>query len=136
MKYSFRNLPQYSAALIVALILFSNNIFPQNVGEKYRLNINSINLPINNRGVIADVDVGPPTLGSGGKFEESGFLYSSGFLLSGYDDSLWANGVATFSLVEDYVPGTINIGSSDPRSALYKLREADPAFSQINIVTY
>jgi len=128
MKYSFRNLSLFSAVLIAVLILFSNNIFPQNVGEIYRLNINSINLPFNNRGVIADVSVPPG--GSGGIFEESGFLFSSGFLLSGYDDSLWANGVASFNSVEDYVPGTIQIGPSDPRSSLFKLREDDVAFGQ------
>ena len=130
MKYSFRKLWLFITLLCAVVILFSQNISSQNIGEKYRFNINSINLPINNRGVIADVDVGPPTLGSGGKFEESGFLYSSGFLLSGYDDSLWANGVGSFGLIEDYVPGTIHIGSGDPRSALYKLRADDPAFGQ------
>jgi hypothetical protein len=128
MKYSFRNLYLFNTTLISILFFISNNIFPQNVGETYRLNINSINLPLNNRGVIADVDV--PPFGSSGIFEESSFLFSSGFLLSGYDDSLWANGVGSFGLIEDYVPGTIHIGSSDPRSALYKLRADDPAFGQ------
>ncbi|UCH65800.1 MAG: hypothetical protein JSW63_01320 [Ignavibacterium sp.] len=90
--------------------------------------INKINLPINNRGVIAEVDV--PPYGSSGLFDEANFLFSSGFLLSGYDDSLWVNGVASFNLVEDYIPGTIQIGSGDSRSSLYKLREDDPAFGQ------
>jgi len=102
--------------------------YSQNVGEEYRLNINNINLPFNSKGIIADVNIQPG--GSLGIFDEVGFLFSSGFLLSGYDDSLWVNGVASYMLVEDYVPGTIHIGSNDPRSSLYKIREDDAAFGQ------
>ena len=124
----------YRILLITTVLLLAAQIgHSQNVGEQYRFYINNINLPFNNRGVIADVNIFDPDPiinGSGGKFDESVFLFSSGFLLSGYDDSLWANGVASFNLVEDYVPGTIQIGSGDPRSSLYKLRENDPAFSQ------
>jgi len=119
----------YRFLLILSVFLLATNIvYSQNVGEKYRLNINDINLPFNNRGVIAGVNI--PPVGSGGVYDSISFLFSAGFLLSGYDDSLWANGVASFNLVEDYVPGTINIGSGDPRSALYKLREDDVDFSQ------
>jgi hypothetical protein len=91
------------------------------------VNINNINLPINNIGVLADVDIQP--LGSGGQFDDKVFLYSAGFFLSGYvDDSLWTNGIATDHLIEDYIPGTVNILPSDPRAALYKLSINDPDF--------
>ncbi len=112
---------------VILLIQSQNQSYSQNVGDKYRVNINNINLPINNIGVLADVDIQP--LGSGGQFDGKVFLYSAGFFLSGYvDDSLWTNGIATDHLIEDYIPGTVNILPSDPRAALYKLSINDPDF--------
>jgi hypothetical protein len=112
--------------LLIFLFPFSY-IHSQNVGETYRIDINNISLPINNSGVLADVNIQP--LGQGGQFDGHVFLYSAGFFLSGYvDDSLWANGIATDHLIEDYIPGTVNILPSDPRAALYKLSINDPDF--------
>jgi len=89
-------------------------------------------LPFNNNGVLADVDYrfvytsakitssdynGSENTANtsinldygsygGGKFEEGGFLFSGGFWLSGYSNGeLWANAVASASIVEDYLPG-------------------------------
>jgi hypothetical protein len=105
------------------------NILGQNVGDSFATNINNIYLPLNNRGVIADVNV--PPLGSGGQFDGHMFLYCGGFLMSGFhDDSLWTNGVASAALIEDYLPGTINMQPNDPLASLYKISSDDPDFGQ------
>jgi hypothetical protein len=119
-------------AIILTIILFSLNpieILPQKMGDAARLHINNINLPLNRSGVIADVNVPPE--GALGRFEESHFLFSAGFMLSGYsNDSLWANAVASSSLVEDYIPGTVEYGQNDPRAQLYRVGSQDTAFGQ------
>jgi len=103
--------------------------FPRN-SDMYEMNVNNILLPFNNNGVLADVDYrfvytsakitsfdynGSENTANtsinldygsygGGKFEEGSFLFSGGFYLSGYSNGdLWANGVATVILVEDYL---------------------------------
>ena len=81
--------------LIISLLLIPAIIFSQ---SQYRFFINNINMPIDNKGVLAAVNIPPD--GTLGRFDSIGFLFSGGFLLSGYnDDSLWANGVATASLI-------------------------------------
>jgi hypothetical protein len=113
--------------LIVALVSFCIiDLFPQKVGDAYALDINNIYLPINRKGVIADVNISPN--GSGGQFGGNVFLFSAGFFLSGYSNgTLWANGVASASLVEDYIRG-IEGGENDPRAQLYKIRSDDQPF--------
>ena len=98
-------------------------------GDSYRLNINNINLPMSRAGVMADVNIPPD--GTLGRFDGFGFLYSGGFFLSGYSGSrLWANAVASASLVEDYVPGTVAKGSSDPNAGIYVVKRTDGLGSQ------
>ena len=110
--------------LLVVLILFcSSELFSQSVGDAYAMEINSIYLPLNRKGVLADVDYW--TNGSGGQFGGNVFLFSVGFFLSGYSNgTLWANSVASATLVEDYVPGTVN----NSLATLYKLSSSDPPF--------
>ena len=81
-----------------SLFLFcSIDLFPQKVGDAYALNINNIYMPLNRKGVLADVNV-PPN-GSGGQFGGHSFLFSGGFFLSGYSNGvLWANAVASATL--------------------------------------
>ena len=57
-------------------------------GDAYVMSINNIQLPLNSKGIIADVLVaGFP---SGGQFGGHTFLFSSGFFLSGFaDGQLW-----------------------------------------------
>ncbi len=101
--------------LLSITILFSLqiNLYGQNIGPSTSIDVNSIYLPFNNKGIIADVNVQPN--GSGGQFAGGTFLFSSGFWLSGYSgDSLWANGVASANLVEDYVAGTVGMDPNDP----------------------
>jgi hypothetical protein len=115
--------------LSIALILMCTiELFPQKVGDAYALDINNIYLPLNRKGVLADVNV--PPLGSGGQFGGHTFLFSGGFFLSGYSNGeLWANAVASASLVEDYLQGTVG-NPSNPNAQLYKLRSDDPPFGQ------
>jgi hypothetical protein len=114
--------------LLIVLFVYSN-IFCQIVGDSYAVNINNIYLPLNNRGVIADVNV--PPLGQGGQYAGHGFLFCGGFLMSGFhQDSLWTNGVASAAYIEDYLPGTINMQPNDPLASLYKLSSDDPDFGQ------
>ena len=113
---------------LIFLISYSGT-FSQNVGVAAYIEVNDIYLPFNNRGVIADVNV--PPLGSTGQFAGGTFLFSAGFWLSGYSDNyLWANGVASASLVEDYVAGTVGMDPNDPLAGIYKLTSADVPFGQ------
>ncbi len=71
-----------------------------------------------------------PPLGTGGQFGGNVFLFSGGFFLSGYSNgTLWANAVASASLVEDYLPGTVS-NPNNPNAQLYKIRIDDPPFGQ------
>jgi hypothetical protein len=100
------------------------------VGDAYAMNINNIYLPLNRKGIIADVNVEPPAgMGSGGQFGGNIFLFSSGFFLSGFaDGQLWSNAVASASLVEDYQPGTVAGGQGDPNAVLYVLSSQEEDF--------
>jgi hypothetical protein len=110
--------------LSIALVLFCTaDLFPQ---DAYALNINNIYLPLNRKGVLADVDV--PPLGTGGQFGGHTFLFSGGFFLSGYSNGeLWANAVASASLVEDYIQGEVG-DPNNPNAKLYKIRSDDEPF--------
>jgi hypothetical protein len=116
--------------LIISLVAICTvYLFPQKVGDAYRLDINNIDMPLNRKGILADVYI-PPN-GSGGQFGGSTFLFSGGFFLSGYNNGqLWANAVASATLVEDYLQGTYAYGQNDPRAQLYKIRYDDPPFGQ------
>lgn len=113
---------------VAIIFLFNAELFPQKMGDSYALNINNIYLPLNSKGVLADVNISPN--GSGGQFGGNVFLFSGGFFLSGYSNGqLWANAVASASLVEDYLPGTFG-NPNNPDAQLYKLRSDDPPFGQ------
>ena len=66
--------------LIISLLLMPAIIFSQ---SQYRFFINNINMPINNRGVLGYVNIQPE--GPNGRFDDVSFLFSGGFLLSGYN---------------------------------------------------
>ncbi|HQJ45620.1 MAG TPA: T9SS type A sorting domain-containing protein [Ignavibacteriaceae bacterium] len=112
------------------ILLISNSlIFSQNIGSMAYIQVNEIQLPFNNKGLIADVNINP--IGPGGQFAGEMFLFSSGFWLSGYsNDSLWANGVSSSSLIEDYQPGTVGMDPNDPKASIYKLTSSDTPFGQ------
>ncbi|MCU0414614.1 MAG: T9SS type A sorting domain-containing protein, partial [Ignavibacteriaceae bacterium] len=113
---------------IVLILICTIELFPQKVGDAYALNINNIYMPLNRKGVLADVNV-PPN-GSEGQFGGHSFLFSGGFFLSGFSNgNLWANAVASASLVEDYLPGNVD-GEWNPNAVLYRVGSADPPFGQ------
>jgi hypothetical protein len=112
--------------LIVFVLICAIELFPQKMGDAYALDINNIYLPLNRRGVLADVNL--PPLGTGGQFGGHSFLFSGGFFLSGYSNGeLWANAVASASLVEDYIQGEVG-DPNNPNAQLYKIRSDDEPF--------
>jgi hypothetical protein len=115
--------------LVVALVTFCViDLFPQKMGDAYALNINNIYLPLNSRGILAAVNV-PPN-GQGGQFGGNMFLFSGGYFLSGYSNGLlWANAVASASLVEDYLQGPFG-DPNNYNAQLYKLSSQDEHFGQ------
>ncbi|MBK9098489.1 MAG: T9SS type A sorting domain-containing protein [bacterium] len=119
----------------------------------YNFSANKIELPMNHSGLLADVsmeynlevrvlssdyennqstyksDISLVGIGSLGKFEEGEFLFSGGFYLSGYTNgTMWSNGVASSSLVEDYIPGMVGSDPEDPLSGIYVVRKDDLPF--------
>ena len=117
--------------MFLVLLLTTSSIFSQ---TQYRLNINNINLPLDNKGILAAVNIphpNPVISGAGGKFGSQVFLFSGGFLLAGYaNDTLWANGVASASLINDYLPGTVNNQPTDPKNIIYVVKKTDSDFGQ------
>ncbi|MFH0736743.1 MAG: hypothetical protein V1773_19490 [bacterium] len=106
----------------------SNNIYTS--GEFAIFNINNLRIPLDNKGVLADVDPGDG-IGTGGTFGNVVFLFSGGFFLSGYNNEvLWANGVMTASRIEDYLPGPVGTSSSDPKNKVYVVKKQDDSFGQ------
>ncbi|NWG29121.1 MAG: hypothetical protein HXY48_11385 [Ignavibacteriaceae bacterium] len=102
-------------------------------GDAYRMWVNNINLPLNSKGTIADVEMFNPENGltqAGGRFAGHVFLFSSGFFLSGNRNGQpWANACASATLVEDYVPGTVG-NSYDPNAVMYVLNSQDEPFGK------
>jgi len=114
--------------LLVLLVVSTINLFPQKMGDAYRLHINNINLPFNTSGTIADVNIPPD--GTLGRFNDIGFLFSSGFMISGLTNGeLWACAQATASLIENFIPGrSTPIAGDDPQ--MYVLSKNDQPFGQ------
>ncbi|HSW53961.1 MAG TPA: sialidase family protein, partial [Ignavibacteriaceae bacterium] len=118
----------------------------------FSLDANKIKVSFSNEGVIADIWVRDTvnstfrlkdveeseanakrnllvTFPSYGNYEEGSFLFSSGFYLSGYSNGeLWTNAVATASLVQDYLAGTVNSNPDDPLFNFYIMRKDDIPF--------
>jgi hypothetical protein len=100
-------------------------------GDAYRLNVNNLNIPFNRKGTIAAVNIPDPNPiinGAGGKFGGHVFLFSGGFMLSGYSNgTLFANAMASASLIENYTQGVAG-SSGDPNAQLYVLKSSDAPF--------
>ncbi|HSW53959.1 MAG TPA: T9SS type A sorting domain-containing protein [Ignavibacteriaceae bacterium] len=119
----------------------------------HTFNVNKIYLPLNNAGVLADVnvsygqkativsadnignesvykrDVSLGGQGSLGQYDGGGFLFSAGFFLSGYvSENLFVNGVASSTLVEVYQPGVVGSDPKDMINTLYVVNKNDPPF--------
>ncbi len=99
----------------------------------YAMDINNIWLPLNYNGRLSDVTVTDSTglKSSLGVFEESSFIFSGGFALSGYTNgTLWANGVMSSSRIEDYLAGKVNGDPGDILNRVYFLKSNFPPFSE------
>lgn len=95
--------------------------------QYYRMKINNLNIPFNNRGDIAAV----LDDSAGGYFDGHVFLFSGGFVMSGKsNDSIWANGVAGDILLQDYMSGRVNPTPIEPPVGFYVVKKTDPAFGQ------
>ena len=107
--------------IIISVLLFVSTLQAQST---FRFFINNINLPINNNGILADANIPPD--GPGGLYLGTNFLFSGGFFLSGYNgDTLWANAMASASLIENYLPGNVDSNQHDPRYKIYVVKEND-----------
>jgi hypothetical protein len=110
--------------ILLTFLLFLSTLQAQSA---FRFHINNINLPINNVGTLADVNIPPD--GTLGRYLGIGFLFSGGFWLSGYsEDTLWANGQASSCLIENYQPGNVGSNPYDPRYKIYVVKETDQPF--------
>ncbi len=100
------------------------------IGDAYLLQINRITLPLNSRGIIANVRVGDTP--EGGFFDGKGFLFSGGFYMSGKNGAIvWTNANASASRTEDYLPGTVQgflDDQNDPRFHIYVVNSKDEPF--------
>jgi len=104
--------------LTFIFLIFISNSYAQTA---YRFFINKIDLPISNNGVLGDAYL--PDRYVNGIYEESQFLYSGGFWLSGYDgDSLWANAQSTSFGVRNFIPGNVDSNQYDPRYYIYTVQ--------------
>ena len=70
----------------------------------------------------------------GGFFDDKEFLFSGGFMLSGKNaDTVWSNGNASSSQIEDYLPGIAQgfiDDENDPRFHLYVVKSGDEPFGE------
>lgn len=109
---------------------------PNSPSDTYLFEVNDFRIPIDNRGIIADVVVGP--IGGGGFFDNHLVLFSAGFFLSGYEDlnndndftrsELWGNGVMSASRILDYNPGPVGSDSGDVKNQIYQVGILDTPF--------
>ncbi|KUG25119.1 hypothetical protein ASZ90_005063 [hydrocarbon metagenome] len=91
------------------------------------ININHIYLPFNNEGILADVNYG--SSGAFGRYDDNVFLFSGGFALTGFADSLlWGNAVLSSSLILDYQSGLIGGDPTDEKNIIYSISKDDPPF--------
>lgn len=104
------------------------------VGDGFVMNVNNITLPMNSRGVIADVQVGGQA--AGGFYDNNIFLFSAGVWMGGVyendagNEKVWTLGNASASRAVHFLPGTWETGSQDDRAQIYVVRKSDPAFGQ------
>lgn len=118
--------------LIMLILFFLLFLYSQIIGQTaHRFFVNKINLPIDNKGLLASVNIPDPDPfinGSGGKFDESVFLFRSGFFLSGYSNGeFFSTTVSEGS--EDYQPGKVGSNPEDTLNIIYVVRKDDIPFS-------
>lgn len=116
------------------------------------INVNKLQLPFNNSGVLADViaslrnnslfratdnsnyssELVTPlevTNSSTAKYDDITFLYSGGFGLSGYTNGqLWSNAQATPSRIINYIPGRVGDHPENQGNIIYMIYANDAPF--------
>jgi photosystem II stability/assembly factor-like uncharacterized protein len=97
---------------------------PDNLHNNYTVSVNRFSIPLNNSGVIADINVG------GGKYDSDILINSAGFYMSGLTNgNLWANASAYGAGIQDYQPGIVGSASDDPNNKVYVVKSSDFPFS-------
>ncbi len=103
---------------LIPSFLLSQNLDTISVG------INNIYLPLINNGTIGVVN-------GGGKFDNIGFLWSSGFFISGKaDDTVWSNAVFDSEGYNDYLPGKFGEDSNNEKNKFYIVSSTDEPFGE------
>jgi hypothetical protein len=93
------------------------------------IDVNRFKLPVDNKGVLADLSVNNEI--GGGKYDGNIVLFSAGFFLSGITSgNLWSNGNFSAARVSDYVPGRVGIIPEDPKNLLSIVKSTDSPFGQ------
>jgi len=90
---------------------------------------NRIYFPFLNNGILADTD--GISLDNLMKYDDKGVLFFGGFFLSGYSETtLWANGIASSSLIQDYQAGKVGDNPEDSDNIIYVVRPSDTSFGE------
>ncbi|MCK5086625.1 MAG: exo-alpha-sialidase, partial [Melioribacteraceae bacterium] len=91
MKYQF--ILEDNRSIVYRSLNRTDETFFDKPIDKYYFEINKIGMPMRSSGILADVRVGSRL--AQGRYDEASFLYSGGFMMSGYSDTeLWANAAA------------------------------------------
>jgi len=91
------------------------------------MDVNRLKLPLDNKGVLADVTVDGEYLYGG--FDDGVVVYSAGFGLSGIENSeIWSNAVLSASRIEDYQPGVVGGDKNDIVNKVYTVTSNDVPF--------
>ena len=109
--------------------------FPKADADNYYVfNINNIYLPIDNKGILADVYIPLADTnyhGPNGQYDGNKFIFGGGFFLSGYaDGELWGNGVMSPSRTEDYLSGKVGSNPEDSLNKIYVVSKFDKPFGE------
>ncbi len=120
-------------AILKIICLLHLVIISQTEGQTtYRFFVNKINLPVNNKGNIANVNIPDPDPiinGAGAKYDENVFLFNSGFFLSGNaNGNFFSTCIA--EIYNDYLPGIVGSLPEDPINSIYVVSADDEPFSQ------
>ncbi len=109
---------------IILLLMAINFSLSAQQTDIVPLSVNNVHIGIANNGMIGDL------LTDKNQFDGHIILYSTGFYLSGYNDTtLWANGAFLSATgVRDYLPGKVGMDPNDIRNKNYVVRSDDSAF--------
>lgn len=107
---------------------YNKNRLPKSAADFFVFDINNLYVPLDNKGVLGDVD---PGSGAGGKYDGKIFLFSGGFFLSGlHNGEIWSSGVMSASRIEDYQPGPVGSVPTDSKNKMYIVRVTDEPFKE------